>query len=132
MYSIRKEMRDLSELISKRLNDKSAKLSEGQDRPLRNGTHDNIVPQDGVELPKFFLDVLSLCPKHPVRDKFNEVHFLADVDRLVRELRENNTDSEKLCEIESSAKCYAKNVRETPMDRGRIKKLMIFWKIKNY
>ena len=45
------------------------------------------------------------------------MHFLADVDRLVRELRENNTDGEKLCEIESSAKWYAKNVRETPMDR---------------
>ena len=60
---------------------------------------------------------LFLSPKHPVMDNFNEVHFLADVDRFVRELRENNTDSEKLCEIESSAKWYAKNVRETPMDR---------------
>ena len=46
------------------------------------------------------------------------MHFLADVDRLVRELRENNADGEELCEIESSAKWYAKNVRETPMDRG--------------
>ena len=111
-------MRDHSELISKRLNDKSTKLSEGQDRPLRYGPYTNVVPLDGVELPKFVMDVLSLCPKHPVRDKFNEVHFLADADRLVCELRENNTDGEKLCEIELSAKCYAKNVRETPMDRG--------------
>ena len=111
-------MRDHSELIRKRLNDKLAKLSERQDRPLRNGSHNNVVTLDGVELPKFVLDVLSLGPKHPVRDKFNEVHFLADVDRLVRELTENNTDGEKLCEIESSAKWYAKNVRETPMDRG--------------
>ena len=47
----------------------------------------------------------------------NEMHFLADVDRIVRELRENNTDGEKLCEIELSAKWYAMNVRETPMDR---------------
>ena len=73
---------------------------------------------DGPELPKFVLDILSLGPKHPVRDKFNEVHFLADVDKLVRELRENNTEGEKLCEIEASAKWYAKNVRETPLDRG--------------
>ena len=31
---------------------------------------------------------------------------------------ENKTDGEKLCEIESSEKWYAKNVRETSMDRG--------------
>ena len=37
-------------------------------------------------------------------DKFNEVNFKADVDILVRELRENKTDRENLCEIESSAK----------------------------
>ena len=87
VYSIRKVMRDHSELISKSLNDKLAKLSERQGRHLRNGSHNNVVTLDGVELPKFVLDVLSLGPKHPVRDKFNEVHFLADVDRLVRELR---------------------------------------------
>ena len=46
------------------------------------------------------------------------MHFLADVDKLVRELRENNTEGEKLCEIEASEKWYAKNVRETSMDRG--------------
>ena len=118
VYSIRKEMRDHSELFSKRLNDKLGKLSERQDRPLRNGSHNNVVTLDGVELQKFVLDVLSLGPKHPVRDKFHEVHFHADVDRIFRELRENNSDGEKLCETESSAKCHAKNVRETPMDRG--------------
>ena len=114
VYSIRKEMRDHSELISKRLNDKLAKLSERQDRSLRNESHNNVATLDGVELPNFVMDVLSLGPKHPVRDKFNEVHFLADVDRLDRELRGNNTDGEILCEMESSAKWYAKNIRETP------------------
>ena len=59
---------------------------------------------DGRELPKFVFDILSLGPKHPVRDNINEVHFLADVDKLVRELRKNNTEVEKLCEIEASAK----------------------------
>ena len=127
VYSIRKGMRNHSELSSKRLNDKLAKLSERQDRPLLNGPHNNVVTLDGVELPKFVLDFLSLGPKHPVRDKFNELHFLGDVDRLVRELRENNTDGEKLCEIELSAKWYAKNVRETRMDRG-VKKANDFLK----
>ena len=97
-------MRDHSELISKRLNDKIAKLFERQNRLLRNGSHNNVVTPNGVELPEFVLDVLSLGPKHPVRDKFNEVHFLADVDRLVGELRANNTYGEKLCGMGSAAK----------------------------
>ena len=45
------------------------------------------------------------------------MHFLADIDRLVRGFRGHNTDGEKLCEIELSAKWYATNVLETPMDR---------------
>ena len=111
-------MRNHSEFISRRLNDKSAKLSERQDRPLWNESQNIVFTLDGDELPNFVLHVLSLGPKHPVRDKLNELHFLAHVDRLRRELRENNTDGEKFCEIETSAKWYAKKVRGTTMDRG--------------
>ena len=39
---------------------------------------------------------LSLGPKHLIRDKINEVQCLLGVDRLVRELRENKTDGEKI------------------------------------
>ena len=113
-----------SGMVQNRLNGKLNKLSERQDRPLRKGSHSNIVIMDGREHSISVLDILSLGPKHPVRDKFNEVHFLADVDNFVRELRENNTEGEKLCEIEASANWYAKNVRETPRDRG-VKKCMI-------
>ena len=60
--------------------------------------------------------ILSLGPRHHVRDKFIEVHFLADVDKLVRELRENKTEGENICKIKTSVKWYAKNVRKTPMD----------------
>ena len=63
-------MLDHSKLISKRLNDKLAELSGRQERPLRNESHNNVVTLNGVELPKFVLDVLLLGPKHPVRDKF--------------------------------------------------------------
>ena len=88
------------------------KLSDRQDRPLRNGSHSNVVIMDGRELPKFVLDILSFGPKHHVRDKFVEVHFLADVDPLVRELRENKTEGEKLCVIDrpqnGMQKMYAK------------------------
>ena len=102
--SIRREMRNHSEMFQNRLNGKLDKLSERQDRPLRNGSHSNNVIMYGRELLKFVLDILSMGPKHPVRDKLNEVHFLADVDKLVCELREKNTDGEKLCENDASTK----------------------------
>ena len=37
-------------------------------------------------MSSFVLEVFSLGPKRPVVDKFIEVHVIADVDRLVREL----------------------------------------------
>ena len=116
--SVKREMRNHSAMVQNRLNGKLDKLSERQDRPLWNGSHSNVVIMDGRELPNFVLEILSLGPKHPVSDKFNEVHFLGDVNKLVRELRENNAGGERLCEIEASAKWYAKKVRETRMNRG--------------
>ena len=99
---------------------KLEKLSLRQDKPLRETNKIAVKTLDGIELPVFVNEMLSYGPKHPVRDKFNEIHFLADVDKLVRSLRENGTSGEKLCEIESTAKWYAKNMRETPIDRGLI------------
>ena len=84
--SIRREMRNHSAMVQNRLNGKLDKLSDRQDGPLRIGSHSNVVIMDGRELPKFVLDILSLGPRHHVRDNFNEVHFLADVDKLEREL----------------------------------------------
>ena len=82
------------------------------------------------EFPNFVLDMLSLGPKHPMSDKFNEVQLLADVDKFVSELRDNKTEGEMLCEFEVSAKCNAKNERKTPMDKG-IKKLHDYLKAKD-
>ena len=91
VFSIRREMRNQFAMVKNRLNGKLDKFSERQDRPLRNGTHSNIVIMDECELPKFVLDILSLRPKHPVRHKFNEVHFIVEVDKLGRELRDDKT-----------------------------------------
>ena len=76
---------------------------------------------DGGELPNFVPAILSLARKYPLSDILNEVHFLANVDKPVRELRENKTEGEKLREIEASAKCYAKNKCKIPMGRGERK-----------
>ena len=69
-------------LIGKRLNGNLAMLSLG------NGSHNNFVTMEDVELPNFVLDVISMCPKELFTDKVKEVLFLADQDRLVRELWE--------------------------------------------
>ena len=116
-------------MICKRLNNKLTELSERQARPLENGSHNKVVTLDGVEQPKIVLDILSLGPEHPMRDIFNEVHYLADADRLVRELQENNTDGEMLREIDLSSKWYAKIVLETAMKRG-VKKIHDFLRSK--
>ena len=105
-------------------------MSERQDRQQLNGSQSDFVMVDGGELPNFVPDNQTLRPKYLVRDKFNEVHFLADVDKHVPELRENKTEDEKFCEIEATGKRCAKNVRETPMDRG-VKKVHDYLKAKN-
>ena len=97
---------------------KLKKLSGRQDRPLKNLDEraDRIL--DEVILPLWVREVLSFGPKHPVRDKFKEIHFLADIDSFLSEMKLNRIPGEKLCEIEAAAKRYAKNVKHTPCDKG--------------
>ena len=92
-------------------------LSERQNRPLRNLDQRSVRTLDEVILPLWVREVLSFGPKHPVRDKFNEIHFLADIDSFLSELKLNRTPGEKLCEIGAAAKTYAKNVKQTPSDK---------------
>ena len=53
----RREMRNHSAMVQNKLNRKLDKLSERQDRPLRNDSHSNVVIMDGLELPNFVLDI---------------------------------------------------------------------------
>ena len=59
---------------------------------------------DEVILPLWEREVLSFGPKISGRDKFNEIHFLADIDSFLSELKLNTIPGEKLCEIEAAAK----------------------------
>ena len=56
--------------------------------------------------------------KHPIRDKFNETYFLEDIEIFLSRLKNQKTSGETLCEIESAAKAYAKNVRQTLRDKA--------------
>ena len=59
-----------------------------------------------------------VLPKHPVREKFNKIHFFADIDIFLSELKLNRIRGEKLGEIEAAAKRYAKNVKQTTSDKN--------------
>ena len=68
---------------------------------------------DELILPLWVREVLSFGPKHPVREKFNEINFLANIDSFLSELNLNRIPGEKLHEIEAAAKIFAKNVKQT-------------------
>ena len=63
------------------------KLSERQDRPLGNQGKGWLGAHDDVELPNWVQQVLPLGPKHPVRDNFNETHFLTDIEIFLSDLK---------------------------------------------
>ena len=97
---------------------KLMKLSERQDRPLGKQGEGSVRALDDVELPNWVQQVLALGPKHPVRDKVSETHFLADIDIFLSDLKNRKVPGEALCEIEIVAKAYAKRVKQTPSDKG--------------
>ena len=73
------------------MNAKLPKLSNFQGKPPRK-TDTSIKTLDDSKLPIFIEEFLSYGPKHPIKDKLNEIHFLADTDKLVRNLRENGRE----------------------------------------
>ena len=66
---------------------KLEKLSERQNRPLKNLVERAVRILDEVILPLWVREVLNFGTKHPVRDKFNEIHFVADIDSFLYELK---------------------------------------------
>ena len=69
-------------------------------------------------LPGSVHEVLSMGPKHPIREKFNETPFLADIDIFLSQLKNQKTSGETFCENEAAAKAFAKNVRQTSRDKA--------------
>ena len=74
-------MRELVSEIKDRHRRKLESLFSEQEKPLHDLKNTVRIVGD-IKVPDLVLDYLSLGPKHPVRDKFNDLHFLADVDRF--------------------------------------------------
>ena len=104
--------------VNESLQKKLLKLSGRQDRPLGKQGEGSLRALDDVELPNWVQQVLALGPKDPVRDKFNEIHFLADIDIFLSDLKNRKVPGEALSEIEAVTKAYAKRVKQTPSDKG--------------
>ena len=66
---------------------KLMKLSERQDWTLGKQGEGSVRALDDVELSDWVQQVLALGPKHPVGNKFNETHFLADIDIFLSDLK---------------------------------------------
>ena len=94
------------------------KLSERQHRPLGKQSEGSVRALHDVELPNWVQQVLALGPIHPVRDNFNETHFLADIDIFLLDLKNRKVPGKALCEIEAVAKAYATKSKQTPSDKG--------------
>ena len=115
---VRRQVEASLKTTSKKHRKKLEKLTERQDKPLAGRNERSVMVLDNIELPGWVYEVLSMGPKHPIRDKINETYFLADIDIFLSQLKNQKTFGETLCAIEAAAKAYAKNVRQTPKDKA--------------
>ena len=40
----------------------------------------------GLHVPRYVYEMLARGPKHPVRDQFREMHFLAEMDQILAQI----------------------------------------------
>ena len=117
LYHIEKKIHNCATAIRARHAKKLSALSKSQSKPLSR-IKDTIKMLDNVKIPDTIAAFLAFCPKYPVRDEFNELQFLADVDSLLHNLKQENAPHEKLDEVNPLALWYCKRMkqqREDPM-----------------
>ena len=79
----RRQVEASSKKTSDNYRKKLDEQSERQDKPLGGRDERSFKMLDIIELPGWVQEVLSMGPKHPIKDKFNETHFLPDIDILL-------------------------------------------------
>ena len=110
---------------------KFIRLSEHQDRPIKD-TYENVkVLEEDLSIPDFVLNCLSMGPKHPVLEKFKSKDILTEVDSLLEYIEPKMIIDEKGQNIEDTTKNlieveaykYNKLMSQRKLDTNYIKTL---------
>ena len=118
VFYTRQIMRDVTRKTKHTHEKKIQLLSERQSKPLRMVKVTVKILEDSISPPSWVTDLLSLGPKHPILDKFRELHFLADVDSLLRTLKENDASNDCLNDVNALAQWYVKKAKQQRPDRA--------------
>ena len=110
---VRRQVGASLETTSENHRKKLEKLSERQNKPPGGRNEQSVKVLGNIELPGWVHEVPSRGSKHPIRDKYNETHFLADIEIFLSQLKNQKTSGQTLCEIEATEKAYAKNIRHS-------------------
>ena len=76
------------------MNAKLLKLSKFQGKPLRK-TDTSLKTLEDSKMQIYVREFLSYGPKHPIKNKFTEIHFPADIDNLVRNLHQKEIEKQQ-------------------------------------
>ena len=102
--------------ISARHHKKLQELATKQERPLRNIKNTVRIMCD-INLLQYASDLLSFGPKHPIRDKFDDMNSPADMDLL----QSQNTDTDICNDLKPIATWYVKLAKRHSSDRALTK-----------
>ena len=84
-------------------------LSKQQERPLFNVDDTIRLFEVDIHPPKYVLDTLSMGPKNPILDKFNQKELLAEIDLLLNRLGKANGSNDVLNDVNVATLKYIKN-----------------------
>ena len=68
--------------------------------------------------PKYVIDLLSLGPKHPVLDQFNKMHFLLDIDKVLAQMKNDDSNIDAMNEVNALTVGYLKQMKRQKPDRA--------------
>ena len=109
-----RQTRTVKEIHQKNL----MKQSERQVQPLEKQREGSVKALVDVELPDWVRQLLASGTKHPLRVKYNETNFLAEIEIFLSDLKNCKVPGKAFCEIKAVAKTYAKNMKQSPTDKG--------------
>ena len=90
-------------------------MADRHEKPLSKiGNTKKIV--DELEIPEVIKNYLALGPKHPVKDDFDELQFLVDIDALLHDMKAAGEPNEKLDEVNAQTLWYCKQMKKQRPD----------------